>query len=277
MTSFVGRDKERAEIKDLLSGTLPDAARLVTLTGVGGTGKTRLALQVAADLLDDFPNGMYLIELAPISNATLLPQTLATVLGLPEAGYPLLRTVADYLRPQSFLLVLDNCEHLIEACAELADVLLRACPRLKMLATSREALGLMGETIYLVPPLSLPPVSGTLSVGTVTQSEALRLFVDRARAVQPDFQMTNTNMATLAQLCQQLDGLPLAIELAAARMRALSVDQIASRLEDRFRLLAGGNRTALARHQTLSALIDWSYELLPDLERSLLGSVSFFV
>jgi len=272
LTSFVGREREIAEVQRLFTTN-----RLTTLTGAGGCGKTRLALEVAHAVLKAFPDGVWFIEFAPLANLELLPQTVASVLGLREgASGSILGTLTNHLRAKTALLIFDNCEHLIEACAELAEALLRACPHLKILATSREALGLLGETAFLVPPLSLPHGLEALSVETVTQSEALQLFVERARAVQPDFQLTDVTVSTAAQICQQLDGLPLAIELAAARVRALSVAQIAARLEDRFRLLAGGNRTALPRHQTLSALIDWSYELLPEMERALLRRLSVF-
>jgi non-specific serine/threonine protein kinase len=277
LTSFVGRDKERLELQQLLEGEGSAAARLVTLTGTGGTGKTRLALQVATDVLGQFSSGTWFVELCSISNPTHVSQSVATVLGLRELpGYPLSQTIADHVRSGLALLILDNCEHLIDECAGLAEALLRACPNLRILATSREALGLLGETTFLVQPLALPSAAETPGVEAASGAEALQLFVDRARAVRPGFQLTQANVATVAEICRRLDGVPLAIELAAARMRALSEDQIAERLEDRFQLLAGGNRTALPRHQTLLALVDWGHELLPEPERIMLRRLSVF-
>ncbi|MSP12304.1 MAG: adenylate/guanylate cyclase domain-containing protein [Chloroflexi bacterium] len=272
LTSFVGREKEMAEVKRLLTKT-----HLLTLTGVGGTGKTRLSLQVAADLLDTFPDGVWLVELAPISDPALAPQAVAAVLGVrEESGRPLLATVTDYLRAKSLLLILDNCEHLVAACAQVAETLLRACPHLKLLATSREALGIAGEVPFHVPSLSLPDPQHLSAVAALSQYEAVRLFIERATTVKPDFTVTNQNAPAVAQICHRLDGIPLAIELAAARVRAMSVEQIANRLDDRFRLLTGGSRTALPRQQTLAALIDWSYNLLSEEERILFRRLSVF-
>ena len=277
LTSFIGREQERTEIKRLLLAAEPGSGRLVTLTGAGGTGKTRLALQVGADLLTDLPASAWLVELAAVSQPAQVPQAVATMLALREVpGYPLARSVADYLRPRQALLVLDNCEHLVEACAGYAEALLRACPNLRILATSREALGFQGETVWPVPPLSLPLAGAPPAADSIGQSEAVRLFVERARAVRPSFELTPANAATVARICQQLDGLPLAIELAAARMRGMTPEQILQHLGDRFSLLSGGSRTALARHQTLSALIDWSYELLPAEEAALLRRLAVF-
>jgi predicted ATPase/class 3 adenylate cyclase len=274
LTSFIGRDREIAEAAALLGQT-----RLLTLVGPGGTGKTRLSLQVAAQALSACPHGAWFVELAPLSDPDLVPQAVASALGLHAApDRPILQTLADYLRSKSLLLVLDNCEHLVEACARLADHLLRAAPQLRILATSREALAIGGETSFPVPPLSLPdPYGAPLPpVEPLAQYEAVRLFLERARAVQPGFVVTDTNALAVAQICWRLDGIPLAIELAAARVRALSPQQIAARLDDRFHLLTGGSRSALPRHQTLEALIDWSYELLSDPERVLLRRVSVF-
>ncbi|MGQ0603894.1 MAG: ATP-binding protein, partial [Anaerolineales bacterium] len=272
LNSFIGREKEMAEVQRLLTTN-----RLTTLTGAGGSGKTRLSLEVAHALLDVFTDGVWFIELAPLSDPTLVLPTVAATQGLRDIpGQPLDKALADVLRPKSVLLVLDNCEHVIQACAELAETLLRACPNLKLLATSREALNIAGETVFSVPSLSLPDTHHSVDASAVAQSEAVRLFVDRALAVKPDFRVTEVNAATIAQICQRLDGIPLALELAAARMRALSLEQIAARLDDRFRLLTGGSRTALRRHQTLTALMDWSYDLLSDAERVVLRRLAVF-
>jgi predicted ATPase/class 3 adenylate cyclase len=273
LTSFIGREQEMARVKELLEG-----ARLLSLTGSGGAGKTRLSLQVAADLIDEFPDGVWFIELAPLTDPALIPQTVASLLGLrEEAGRPVMTMLSDYLRAKSTLLLLDNCEHLIDACAKFADTILHAAPKVKLLATSREALGIAGEAAYRVPSLSLPPVQlATSNFQTLTQYESVRLFIDRALAVQPDFSVTSANAPALAQICHRLDGIPLALELAAARVKSLSVEQIAARLDDRFRLLTGGSRTALPRQQTLRAAIDWSFSLLAEEERVLLRRLSVF-
>jgi len=285
LTSFVGREKEMADVKELLAPLSPEgrgvggegrSTRLLTLTGPGGTGKTRLSLQAAHELLPFFPDGVWLVELASLSDPALMPQTVAAVLGVrEEPDRPAIKTLADALHHKTLLLILDNCEHLIEACARLAEALLRACPNLKMLATSREALSIPGEVALRLPSLSLPDSPG-LRLDELRQSEAVRLFVDRATAVRPDFALTEANASAIAQICQQLDGLPLALELAAARVRAMTVEQIAARLDDRFRLLTGGSRTALHRQQTLQALIDWSWDLLAEAERVLLRRLSVF-
>jgi predicted ATPase/DNA-binding SARP family transcriptional activator len=272
LTSFVGREREMAEVKQWLAAT-----RLLTLTGSGGCGKTRLALQVAADLLDEYADGVWQAELAPLADPVLVPQTVATALGMcEEPGRPLVQTLADYLRQKSLLLLLDNCEHLLCACAELADHLLRLCPRLRILASSRQGLGIAGELTYRVPSLAVPGAGERPSVQRLTDYEAVQLFQERAAFHQPTFAVTERNAGAVAQVCQQLDGIPLAIELAAARVKALPVEQIAERLDDRFRLLTSGSRTALPRHQTLRALIDWSYDLLTEPERVLLRRLSVF-
>ena len=274
LTSFVGRERELAEVAALLA-----AHRLVTLTGAGGTGKTRLALQAAADALEAYPDGVWLAELAALADPALVPQAVAAAIGVrEEPGRPLLATLTDALRPKRLLLVLDNCEHLVEACARLADGLLRACPTLTVLATSREALGLAGETVWRVPSLAAPtvPAGQPPPVDTLTRYEAVRLFEERAQAVQPRFAVTTESAQAVVAVCALLDGLPLALELAAARVRALSVDQLLGRLEDRFRLLTGGSRTALERHQTLRAAVDWSHALLTDPERALFARLAVF-
>ncbi len=272
LTSFVGREREMAEIKRLMEGT-----RLLTLTGIGGCGKTRLALQVAADLLEVFTDGVWFVEFASLANPSLVPQTVATALGLREQpARDLTATLVDYLQRRRALLVLDNCEHLVAASAQLAGSLLRSCPDLRILATSRELLSVAGETSFRVPSLSLPGLPQLPSSERLREYEAVRLFIERATAASPTFLMTDRNASTVAQVCHRLDGIPLAIELAAARVRMLSPAEIAKRLDYRFRLLTGGNRTGLARHQTLQAAMDWSYDLLSTAERALLRRLSVF-
>ena len=271
LTSFIGRERELAEAKQKLEG-----ARLLTLIGPGGTGKTRLSLQLANDLLVSFRDGVWLIELAPITEASLVLQAVAAVFGVREQpGMPLDSLVLNYLRDKDLLLILDNCEHLVETCAQLADQYLHHCPNLKILASSREALGINGETVYRVPSLVVPAQSKD-SPEALMGYESIQLFVDRASAASPAFNLTEKNAASVAQICYRLDGIPLAIELAAARARVFSPEQIASRLDDRFRLLTGGSRTALPRQQTLRALIDWSYDMLSGDEQTLLRRLSVF-
>ncbi len=285
LTSFIGREKERKELIQLLkTGTeqenalaAGDGPRLITLTGPGGTGKTRLSLQVTGDLLDSFADGVWLVELAPVTDPQLVIQTAAAPMGLLEhPGRPLLEILIDYLRPRKVLLILDNCEHLIDECAQLADRLLRSCPDLRILASSREALGIAGERALRLRSLTLPKSQNGLSNEELAGYEAIRLFAARAESVKPGFSLTSDNAAAIFQICQRLDGIPLAIELAAARVRVLSPSQIATRLDDRFRLLTGGSRTALPRQRTLQALIDWSYDLLSDPECILLRRLSVF-
>jgi len=277
LTSFIGREREMTEVKRLLGTT-----HLLTLTGTGGTGKTRLSLQIAADILESFADGVWLVELAALTEPDTLVETVATVLGVrEEPERPLLTTLVNYLQAKSLLLILDNCEHLIAAVARLADTLLRACPNLRILASSREAMGIAGETTWAVPSLSLPDLwrdklTGAELIEALSQYEAVRLFVDRATAVQPSFVISNENAPAVAQICWRLDGIPLAIELAAARVKVLTLDQISKRLDDSFRLLTGGSRTALPRQQTLRALIDWSYDLLSEQEKKLLRRLSVF-
>jgi non-specific serine/threonine protein kinase len=261
------------EVKALLGKT-----RLLTLTGSGGCGKTRLMLQVAADMLDAYADGVRLVELAPLAAPALVPQTVASVLGLREApGKCLTETATDFLRSRQLLLLLDNCEHLLDACAQLADTLLRSCPSLRVLATSREGLGIAGELTYRVPSLSLPNPKRDPTPESLSQFEATRLFIERAWFHQPQFSVTHRNAPALASVCHRLDGIPLAIELAAARVQAMPVEQIEQRLDQRFRLLTGGSRTALPRQQTLRSLIDWSYDLLNESEKALLCRLTVFV
>jgi predicted ATPase/class 3 adenylate cyclase len=272
-TSFVGREKEVREIKALLQTT-----RLLTLTGAGGAGKTRLALQVAADQLEGEGDGVWMVELAPIADPNLVTQTVAQTLGVrEEPGRPIAQSLIDYLRPRTLLLLLDNCEHMLAAVAPLADSILRACSGVQILASSRESLNIPGETIYRVPSLSLPALRTPIpSPESLSQYEAVRLFIERTQAAQPTFTVNQQNAPAVAQICWRLDGIPLALELAAARIRALSVEQISARLDDRFRLLTGGSRTALPRQQTLRAAIDWSYDLLSPDEQTLLRRLSVF-
>jgi predicted ATPase len=259
LTSFIGREKEITEVRSLLH-----SARLVTLTGSGGTGKTRLSQELGAQELTNFLHGVWLIELAPLADPLQIIPAMAQVFGLQELPFnSLTNLVIDYLREKKLLLILDNCEHLIEACARLAHDLLHQCAGLKILTSSREALGIAGEVSYHVPSLA--------------DSESTQLFVDRARAVNPNFKLSDANASSIAQICYRLGGIPLAIELAAARVKLLSPEQIAARLDDRFRLLVGGSRTALPRQQTLRALIDWSYDLLSEEEKRLLQFASVFV
>jgi predicted ATPase/class 3 adenylate cyclase len=272
LTSFVGRKRELDEVRALLRTT-----RLLTLSGAGGIGKTRLSQQLAAEVMDDFPDGVWFVELAPLTDPRLVPQSVAIVLGVKEeAGHPVVEALVKYAKDRRLLLVLDNCEHLVQACAELVTQLLQSGPHLKILASSREPLRVAGEASYPVPALAVPDPGRAVTVPAMTQYEAVLLFVDRAVSAQPAFQLTEQNAAAVADICQRLDGIPLALELAAARVRALSVETIAARLTDRFRLLAGGNRTAMPRQQTLRALIDWSYDLLTEHERALLRRLAVF-
>jgi len=273
LTSFIGRENEIAEVKQEL-----DEYRLVTLTGSGGTGKTRLSLQVAAELLEKFDHGVWLVELAPLTDPELIPQTILSAIGIKEQpGKPPLELLKEYLHEKKILLLLDNCEHLISASAQVVNTLLRAAPEIKVLASSREALGVKGEASYPVQSLSLPDIKQLPVIEQLSKYEAVRLFADRALLVAPHFVLDKDNASFIAQICHRLDGIPLAIELAAARVKVLSVDQISKRLDDRFRLLVGGARTVLPRQQTLRALIDWSYDLLSEPERLLLRRLSVFV
>jgi predicted ATPase/DNA-binding CsgD family transcriptional regulator len=272
LTSFVGRRSEVAEVKRMLS-----ASRLVTLKGPGGVGKTRLALKVATDVRRAFGDGVWLVELGQLRDPALLPHTLAESVGLWEQpGRPLTAALEEYLAPRRLLLVLDNCEHLVEAVAVEVDLLLRFCPELRVLATSREPLGILGEVMLSVPPLSVPDPHRPCSLPELSRFEAVRLFADRAASAVPDFDLTEDNQLAVVEICQRLDGLPLAIELAAVRLRALSAQEIAHRLSDRYQLLTTGSRAAPARQQTLRACIQWSYDLCSPPEQLLWARLAVF-
>ena len=272
LTTFIGRENEISELKQELH-----KHRLVTLTGSGGTGKTRLSLQVAAELLEKFEHGIWFVELAPLADPDLIPQTILSAIGIQEQqGKTPIELLKEYLHEKRVLIVLDNCEHLIEASARVVDALLNAAPKIRILASSREALAVKGELSYPVPSLSLPDMKHLPVIGQLSQYEAVRLFIDRASLVAPHFDVDKNNAPFIAQICYRLDGIPLAIELAAARVKMFSIEQISKRLDDRFRLLTGGARTALPRQQTLRALIDWSYDHLSEKERLLLCRLSVF-
>ncbi|HZQ36688.1 MAG TPA: adenylate/guanylate cyclase domain-containing protein [Dehalococcoidia bacterium] len=275
LTSFVGREAELAELAALFAQT-----RLLTLVGAGGVGKTRLALQLAGAELERFPHGVWFVDLSALSAPELVALAVAAPLGLQEMpGYPLPKALAQALQSRRVLLVLDNCEHLVAACAELVVALLVRCPELHVLVTSREALGVAGEVGWRVPSLSTPAadVGGAPEqAGTLAAFAGPRLFLERARAAEPGFALTDQNAAAVAQICRRLDGIPLAIELAAARVRVLAPQQIAERLDASFGLLTGGSRTAPARQQTLRATIEWSYALLDERERTLLRRLAVF-
>ena len=269
LSTFIGRDRELSEVR-----ALAESSRMVTLTGAGGCGKTRLSLQLAAEMLDGAGDGVWLVELAAVSDPDAVPSAISGALGIaPWPGRAALEALLDALGPQDILIVLDNCEHLIDACAKTADALLRRCPRVHLVATSREPLGINGETIYRVPSLSLPASDGSVAPES---SDAVALFVDRARAQGARLTVNEETLPVIVSVCRRLDGLPLAIELAAARLRSLSLDGLHDRLDQRFRLLTGGSRTALARQQTLRATVDWSHSLLNGAEQMLLRRLSVF-
>jgi predicted ATPase/DNA-binding XRE family transcriptional regulator len=270
LTSFIGREKEQAEILKLIT-----KHRLITLTGSGGVGKTRLSLKIGEQVLGDYRDGVWLVELAPLSDPMLLPQNVAAAFGITtQSNISPLELLINILQTKTRLLLLDNCEHLMDACAHLTDTLLKNCPQLKILATSREALGILGEVTYRVPSLRLPDIQQLLE--KFRDYDSVRLFEERAQLAQTEFVLTMENAPSVAQICSRLDGIPLAIELAAARVNIFSTEQIAARLKESFNLLISRNRTLLPRHQTIRASIDWSWNLLTDSERILLRRLSVF-
>ena len=272
LTSFIGREKEIKEVEEAITKN-----RLVTLTGSGGTGKTRLSLKVATNLLEHFTDGVWFFELAPLTDADIIPQTILRTMGIVEQqGKSTIQLLTEYFWDKNLLLVLDNCEHLIDASARIADSLLSSLPELRILASSREALGVKGEMAWHVPSLTVPDVKHLPDLDELSQYEAIRLFIERAALANSNFTATKENASSIAQICFRLDGIPLALELAASRVKALSVEQIANRLDDRFRLLTGGARTVLPRQQTLRATVDWSYNLLSEPERALLRNLTIF-
>lgn len=273
LTSFIGRVQELKEVNARLA-----QARLITLTGAGGSGKTRLALQAGVGALDRFRNGVWWVDLAPLHSGMLVAETILRALGFEAKSNQVpLEILCDELHNRACLIILDNCEHLLDACARVSETLLNACPELVILTTTREPLNLTGEVVYLVPTLAFPSLKRVPEVELLGQYEAVRLFVERAQAVHAPFVLNAANAAAVAQICARLDGIPLALELAAACIRTLSAAEIAARLDDRFALLTHGARTALPRQQTLHALIEWSYNLLTTAERDLLQRLSVFV
>ncbi len=272
LTSFIGREQDIAEGKRFMG-----SARLLTLLGIGGLGKSRLSLAIAAELLDSFADGVWFVELASVTDARLVPQAIASALGArEEPGRPVRDALVEFVRDRQLLLVLDNCEHLVQACAQIARDLLEAGPKIKILASSRERLNVGGEKVYTLEPLAVASPGQKLTTEAIAQLAAVQLFIDRAQAVNPEFALTDDNAAAVVEICHRLDGIPLAIELAAARVRAMSVQSIAERLDDRFRLLRGGDRTALPRQQTLRALIDWSHDLLSPGQQILFRRLAVF-
>lgn len=272
LTSFVGRRQDMSAVRQLFT-----AARLVTLTGIGGVGKTRLAYRVSNEMRRSFPDGVYLVELAALEDPELLPHTVLTALAIHnQSAGPATEILAEHLRSQTVLLVLDNCEHLIDAVSTLADALLRSAAEVKILTTSRQALRIAGEHVYTVSPLPVPDPDATLAPGTASQYPAVTLLAERTAAVVPGFRLTPDNEAAVARLCHQLEGIPLAIELASVRLRVLTVDELVDRLDDRFELLREGGRNLPPRHQTLQALIDWSHDLCTPAEQTLWARASVF-
>ena len=275
LTSFIGRERELAEVERLVS-----TSRLVTLIGAGGCGKTRLAIQIANMISDGFVDGVWLVDFVPLREPGLVPQHVAQTLGLhPSPNQPLIEWLLNVLRPKQMLLILDNCEHLIAACSAFAQQIFATASKLNILATSRQPLVLAGELIYQVQGLALPSMdlATTFNPQVVKQYDAVHLFVERAQGISPGFTITPEHASAIIEICRRLDGIPLALELASARVNVLTAQQIAARLDDRFALLTSVGRTALAsHHHTLRAAIDWSYDLLTSQEQTLLRRLAVF-
>lgn len=272
MTTFIGRDKELEDIEQLLR-----KSRILTLLGAGGCGKSRLAVQVAASVAEEYEDGVWLVELAPVSNPNQLVTSIGAVFGLKdEASKPMVDVICEYLESKRLVILLDNCEHLLDTAATVTQAVLLRCPHVSVLATSREPLGATGERTYRVPSLSIPESTSFIGIDEVAKHDAVRLFVERTEMHQSQFALSSSNAPAVASICRRLDGIPLAIELAAARMRSLTAEEIDARLDHRFGLLTGGSRTAMPRQQTLRALIDWSYELLSHEEKLMLKRASVF-
>ena len=272
LTSFIGREKEIASITELISTN-----RIVTLLGPGGIGKTRLSLQVANNLLSTYPDGVWFINLAPVTTPEQVISAIASALQISQESKNLQMMVINFLKSKTAMLIMDNCEQVIDSCAEIAEELLTQCPYIKIITTSREGLRCSGEQLFPVPTLCSIDDVAALKLDEICENTAVRLFLDRAKAVSPDFTVTSANAFRITKLCSSLDGIPLAIELAAARVNSLSIDQITAKLDDRFRLLTGGRRTAPKRQQTLKALIDWSYDLLSPAEQSVFRRMGIYV
>ncbi len=272
LTALIGRDEVVAEVETQMT-----QCRLVSLVGTGGVGKTRVALQVGANLLDGSEDGVWFIDLAPLSDPGFVAGTIASTLGVREVHErPLLETLVDYLKRKRLLLILDNCEHVIEEAAKVADTIVRGCPEVRVLATSREPLRIAGERAFPMPTLALPAPDATLAVEDAGTFGAVALFAERAAAADDRFALSVENLPVVLEICRRLDGIALAIELAAARVKMLTPRQLAQNLDERFRVLTGGSRTALPRQQTMRALIDWSFDLLSASEQRLFGRLSIF-
>lgn len=272
ITSFVGRDIDILNVSELLA-----KHRLVTLVGAGGVGKTRLALQVGADVLDRYEDGVWLVELAPLSDNDLIPSTVASIFHVSEAANrTMTEAIVHALKARRALIIFDNCEHVVEPAARLIDAILRSCPHVRIIATTRQGLGIAGEAVHRVASLAVPETGGRLTAEEAMRHGAIALFVERAIAATESFRLTDENATVVARLCNRLDGIALAIELAAPRLKALSLEQLEARLSERFRILTGGSRTALPRQQTMRALVDWSYDLLTDDEKTLFRRVAVF-
>lgn len=272
LSSFIGRVNEISEVKEIIM-----SSRLVTLLGPGGTGKTRLSLQVCAEIIDEFANGVWFAELAQINDSFLIPLEIIKVLGIKDqSGQNPEKVISDYLKDKELIIILDNCEHLINDCAVLAENLLKSSPKVKIIATSRESFRIRGEQVYKLLSLSFPDPVKKISAKELVLYESVRLFIERALTVNPEFRVTDDNADSLSEICFRLDGIPLAIELAAARTKILNVEKLNEKLKDRFKLLKSGSRTDLPRQQTLKALIDWSYDLLPDVEKEMWKKISVF-